>query len=706
MKENSPVIELKNGEDLQSISSHNISKNLQENFQLSLVSNFFLKSSYNELKESKIIDIKIINSKISIFEHFKNKSYFSPEHISLINKIKKNKPNYTLSFLEDFNKISKSPQPFIVQNSKNIFDSFDPNNPFESFVSIYLKEKQNSSFKSNLDKFDFFSKKNNDEIFFNNFSGNKKNHNQMEFFLNHKRKRQGDKKKVTKILISENNKSESLNEDGEINTQDDPEKKDKKIIFLLSKSEKGRNKFRNLKDTNFIKEKKTPGRKKKNSGEVGVHNKFSKDNMMRKLKNKVMESARKLINKIIKNEANTEFKNFKEIRKIEGIYSQELNIKFNFWFYFQKLKEIFQFKMSSKYSKGDLNSNNRLINKIYSIEKKDKFPKTIQLLEMPFHQYYHDIFLGEKKNWYLYYDIKEKENKFQLDFFLNNGVSKLDKDYARYKDTIKNLACSYELFFLKKNPRLSGNKRKYDTESHAKKIIQGLSNEKIEKYKYNFILYGKKYIPGKELIFNKYLSEYRHCLQKKILPSLPLNTILNINKNSFVNSNININSEEKEIKQKNIENKSILNYNINSKKIEDKKKEEYIISKNINNINNINNEKLEKKIINNNTNNNIIKHNLFDVSKKPLFEINKKKTNSNNNKEINYFFVNNVKNINNKITKPALFISKNSYNEQVFTGVCKINNTNNETNQKMEKEIQTENNLIQDDSSQNIEILI
>ena len=31
-----------------------------------------------------------------------------------------------------------------------------------------------------------------------------------------------------------------------------------------------------------LKIKKNPGRKKKNSGETGIHNKFSKDNMMRK----------------------------------------------------------------------------------------------------------------------------------------------------------------------------------------------------------------------------------------------------------------------------------------------------------------------------------------------------------------------------------------------------------------------------------------
>ena len=174
--------------------------------------------------------------------------------------------------------------------------------------------------------------------------------------------------------------------------------------------------------------------------------------MMRKLKNKVMESARKLINTMIKKEAGNELKFFKEIRKIEGIYSQELNIKFNFWFYFQELKNIFQFNMSQKYSKGDLDSNIRLIEKIYSIEKRQKFIKTRKLLDMKFHEYYHNIFLGENPNWLLYYEIKD--NKYQLDYFFNKNISDKDKEHDTefyvYKKTLYNLACKYELFFLKK----------------------------------------------------------------------------------------------------------------------------------------------------------------------------------------------------------------------------------------------------------------
>ena len=98
------------------------------------------------------------------------------------------------------------------------------------------------------------------------------------------------------------------------------------------------------------------------------------------------------------------------------------------------MKNIFQFKMSSKYSKGDCHTNKDLINRIYSREKRNKFTKTITLLELEFHQYYHYIFLGEKKDWYLFFDLKEKDNEYQLDFFLKNEEANSVNDLVKYKN--------------------------------------------------------------------------------------------------------------------------------------------------------------------------------------------------------------------------------------------------------------------------------
>jgi len=75
---------------------------------------------------------------------------------------------------------------------------------------------------------------------------------------------------------------------------------------------------------------------------------------MRKLKNKVIESARKLISLKIREESDTKFDG---LHKLGGAISQELNIKFNFWFHLQKFKDIFKFKCSSKYSINSLFDN-------------------------------------------------------------------------------------------------------------------------------------------------------------------------------------------------------------------------------------------------------------------------------------------------------------------------------------------------------------
>ena len=89
-----------------------------------------------------------------------------------------------------------------------------------------------------------------------------------------------------------------------------------KIVFLGGLKRKGR-RSKNLKNLNI----------------PSKHTKFSSDNMMRKIKNKIIESSRLLCNKVLE----SEIKNLKELyqfpytefKKIKGSFSQELNIKFN-----------------------------------------------------------------------------------------------------------------------------------------------------------------------------------------------------------------------------------------------------------------------------------------------------------------------------------------------------------------------------------------
>ena len=570
------------------------------NPQNSFGQNILLKSSYNCLNVSNQIFLSIINSKVFLQEKHEPLKLFHPDHFKIIEELRKKYENSSFLSLKELEKFPDAQDLLKAPKSKNIFQNYFKNNN-----------------KNEINLFNY-----NPEII---------------NFLNRKREREDESLKSPKIIIEK----EEVSKD-EANIEDSASKKN--IFNLLIRKNKY---LRN----NFNKGNIHPGRKKKNSGEVGTHNKFSKDNMMRKLKNKVMESARKLINKVIKDESNSEFKYYKEMRKIEGIYSQELNIKFNFWFYFQELKNIFKFKMSTKYSKGDLDSNHTLIKKIYSKDR-DKFPKTISLFEMPFYQYYHDIFLGENKNWTSHFNIKEKENYYQLDYFVGSNSLNKESDFEIYKTTIFNLAYNYERFFLDKNPRISINKKNISTKSiNIKEIIDYINNmdKDSEILKIKFIEKASTYRP-----------ELKNYLLK-----------VNKNKNNTKESNPN-KSQKKEIKINN-------NNNINEKIID--------------NENDSTNKKINEKENNININFNIIEKNnyiineiclnknkkIFGISKGSLFKIEKmKQRNFRDNIKTKLFLINNIDNSENKkdINQFENSLNINSNNTSIFLGNRKENENN------------------------------
>ena len=226
------------------------------------------------------------------------------------------------------------------------------------------------------------------------------------------------------------------------------------------------------------------GRKSKNSKteQESKHTKFSEDNMMRKIKNKIIESSRLLVNKLfideLKDVKDKVYFNCKEFRKIKGSFSQELNIKFNLYFYQMKIKEIFSLELSHKYTAIDNHSNKELINYIFSEPNKDLFPKTKKILDMPFHQYYHDIFLGEEKNWKQAYGIAEDDIKYQIEYLLESLKEEEGEDAINneaYAHSINNLARDYEKFFLSKKTRNVdlGNKKEDCIKSFMENTTQG-----------------------------------------------------------------------------------------------------------------------------------------------------------------------------------------------------------------------------------------
>ena len=261
-----------------------------------------------------------------------------------------------------------------------------------------------------------------------------------------------------KINISPNSCTESV----QLNNQNDLKPKNPTIKYINTRK----------------------GRKSKNSktDQESKHTKFSEDNMMRKIKNKIIESSRLLVNKLfideLKDVKDKVYFNCKEFRKIKGSFSQELNIKFNLYFYQMKIKEIFSLELSHKYTAIDNHSNKELINYIFSEPNKDLFHKTKKILDMPFHQYYHDIFLGEEKNWKQAYGIAEDDIKYQIEYLLESLKEEEGEDAINneaYAHSINNLARDYEKFFLSKKTRNVdlGNKKEDCIKSFMENTTQG-----------------------------------------------------------------------------------------------------------------------------------------------------------------------------------------------------------------------------------------
>ena len=554
------------------------------------------------LKEKQEVRLNIINSKISIKETTLEKNIIFSQIEEIIKKYENhplininkltNKSLIPVPLFDEVNDFSRN-YPYI-SSKDNLIPNSVPNlihqiNSNYSFPELSIKEKENNLYNNN-----------NLTNYFTNLSN--------ITFLNQKRKTPfviDDEKKYTnfkyKIFITTSNNEKSDEE--KINSEINSEKNEypKKVIFRMDK------KFRNYKEEKI---KKNPGRKKKNSGEIGIHNKFSKDNMMRKLKNKVMESARRLINKMIKIESGEEYKYFGEMRKIQGVFCQELNIKFNFWFYVQKLKTIFQFKMSTKYSKGDFDSNAQLISKIYSEKYKNKFPRTIKLLDMMFHQYLHEIFLGEK-NWTNEFEISEEDNQFGINYFLKNKLDE-NKNDLFYLEKMNKLAIKYELFFLNKNPRIYSNKNE-EKISQIREIIKKISQQDYEKYKYYFISKSVFYLPDIKSSYVQYLNKYKDIYQ---------NSNFEIKEKTRYNNIFNTKAEQNFHENNQNENIKKIKINSNNKEM------------------NIENEKKDKS--------NPSKNNLFDVEKYVFFKKNKNviKKEKTEIKKINFFINRNEKGIN------------------------------------------------------------
>ena len=190
----------------------------------------------------------------------------------------------------------------------------------------------------------------------------------------------------------------------------------------------------------FIKEPKTIKKGPKPKGSIGgKHNKFSKDNLIRKIKSKLLAAIRSYINSLLKTYyLKNEIKSVVLLQKLDQKYIRDTSIDFNKKLINLKIKDIFSDDISLKYKALGRNFNKNLINKIYQGKSQKNI---ISILEMTFLECLEHV--SGKKN---YESLKGLENEFQL---IVNNMNETDK----YIEAFNNLLSMFEFHFKNTTPR-------------------------------------------------------------------------------------------------------------------------------------------------------------------------------------------------------------------------------------------------------------
>ena len=204
--------------------------------------------------------------------------------------------------------------------------------------------------------------------------------------------------------------------------------KNNKIIFRIEKDNKNK------------------GRIKKNSNLKGRHNKFSEDNIIRKIKCRFLEKCRMYINneyRKYKLKHRHQIKKNDWIQRINPKVSRIIKRDDNLKWLKSKLYEIYSEKVSVKCSLHKPDHNKKEIQKLL---KKNKAKDVISILNK-----------SVKEMFYIFCNNIKIEGFETLDDDLKSLKEKLikDKEYNIdiYLEKYKNVVKSFETIFIKKNSR-------------------------------------------------------------------------------------------------------------------------------------------------------------------------------------------------------------------------------------------------------------
>ena len=173
----------------------------------------------------------------------------------------------------------------------------------------------------------------------------------------------------------------------------------------------------------------------------GRHNKFSDDNIIRKIKVRFLKYLMNFLN-LLHSDC-TGNKNSKFILLLDSSFTSNINRKDNLEWFDKTIKDFFSNKISSRFTKIKSNENINKIKEFYEKEKNSPI-KLIQIMEMKIRDLYEIYIKEEKEEGFeelnnLYYDKRQLENEMR-----QKKEDKINEYLEKYEDFAKNLEQKFQ----------------------------------------------------------------------------------------------------------------------------------------------------------------------------------------------------------------------------------------------------------------------
>ena len=211
------------------------------------------------------------------------------------------------------------------------------------------------------------------------------------------------------------------------------EKYESNMKLLNQKRKRNRTKNKENENENENEEVKKRGRKKKDDDTDRKHGKYAPDNIMKKIKSKLLEKIISFINRIV-NKSNEESK--KEIfKKLDYKYTNQMKQDLDLKLLNSSLKDILIKDISPKYTNLDPNSNRVKLEEILEKEKNDEI--IMFVLNLSFREFI-ELFCLKKT-------MKDIESSKKID---SNMLQRLKNNFPRIDSLLSDISEKNDKVYL------------------------------------------------------------------------------------------------------------------------------------------------------------------------------------------------------------------------------------------------------------------